>query len=521
MTGTVPGSTSKLKLQPNTEFSACFRHAKLSPSQCAEIGKLKSPHTGTLILNSKVHEDPAVFASPDLASCQDGTATCSIYISFDQSMLDKLSASNLEVRKFIVKHNDSQLTLRLTLQPDTEFSDCFWHSRSTPSECVAIGKLKSPYTGDFKLKSMDRENEDPAVFASPDLASCQDGTATCSIHISFDQSRLDKLRASNLEVREFIAKHPATLVTRNVQTGGDLGQGLLSRGLNIMPELSIVLVGAIVFFGVVSYCRRSSRHNEHSHRDRSRSRSDSSRNQGGAIDSRSDQLVSPLSDLKIDPLSGLKIDPLSDLKIEIATFKRTFNRDVRDKLETLQEGQDSIRKSLKDFQVMIDDLLVRLDSSPRITQPTPASPHAVKPSVNQPPTNQPPVLSHDLVREAVATNNYSLISSYPHWFITETQESREGKVKTQFSIDGTHQNAKQFARSDFILIGLSDQYVLIPNLVSGATRPELRLKRAAENKRIYEQAEGSSGYMIETFATVDSHQGTHNICFLLSVGRLT
>ena len=104
----------------------------------------------------------------------------------------------------------------------------------------------------------------------------------------------------------------------------------------------------------------------------------------------------------------------------------------------------------------------------------------------------PAPLSVDLIKKAVASGDYSLISIHPHFFLSETSESQQGLGDgKRFTIDGDQSQASSRTQSEFIAINCNDETYLIPNIVPNAADPARTLKRHADKNNIYRNGQGS------------------------------
>lgn len=112
-------------------------------------------------------------------------------------------------------------------------------------------------------------------------------------------------------------------------------------------------------------------------------------------------------------------------------------------------------------------------------------------------------LTVDLIKKAVASNDYNLISVYPHFFLSETPESQQGLTDSKrFSIDGDQSQASSRTQSEFIAITCNVETYLIPNIVPNASDPARTLKRHADKNNIYRNGQGTSLLNLDQLAVV-------------------
>jgi len=127
-------------------------------------------------------------------------------------------------------------------------------------------------------------------------------------------------------------------------------------------------------------------------------------------------------------------------------------------------------------------------------------------------------LSVDLLKEAVATNNYDLIRDFPHFFLSETQESQQGLANgKRFILDGDQSNASSRTQSEFIAINCNEVNFLIPNILPNASNPERTLKRHSDRGNIYRKGQGTNLLKLEQLAVVHRNGDYFD---LKSIGRI-
>ncbi len=125
------------------------------------------------------------------------------------------------------------------------------------------------------------------------------------------------------------------------------------------------------------------------------------------------------------------------------------------------------------------------------------------------PVAPPPSLSIDLVKQAVALTDYSLIASHPHLFLNETQESRQGKFeRRRFDVLGDQSQSSSFSNAEFIAISIGSQTYLIPNILPNAADPRRTMKRHVDANSIYRAASGSNMLRVKQLATLQQLSGS-------------
>ena len=198
---------------------------------------------------------------------------------------------------------------------------------------------------------------------------------------------------------------------------------------------------------------------------------------------------------------------LGDLMFKVQGLEQKLRR-----LEKQYSEIEDLPESQKLLWVKIEALDFKLD---RISKPlSPSSDKTVRTDL---PSPQP--LNQEILKQAVSMNNYSLISTFPHFFLTEASESRMDRISTtEFVVDGSHESWQNHSNSEYIAIELASKFVLIPNIVPNATNPIKTLQTLATARRIYTSIQGSTGLSISDFAVVTS-SGT-NKYVLLNSGTL-
>lgn len=123
------------------------------------------------------------------------------------------------------------------------------------------------------------------------------------------------------------------------------------------------------------------------------------------------------------------------------------------------------------------------------------------------PTPQP--LSEDLIKQSVLASDYTLIEKYPHLFLNETQDSRQGKLERKtFEVMGDHTQSSSLANAEFIAIQVNTNTYLIPNLLPNAADPRRTMKRHVDSNSIYRPGSGSNMLKVDILATVDPTSGS-------------
>lgn len=379
------------------------------------------------------------------------------------------------------------------------FSECGQSISGEWKDCSNLGSINNVdgYTGEFRMAPL---GKNVAAFASPDFASC-DGPPVdkkdCIIELKFNQDQVQWLidnqvpiesllqpplviplnpapSATNLPSKE-IASGDVKTTTEPAECTSLLDCSSVFVATNWLPLFSaLVVVFLLVLFKDNLYRLIFAD-------DRAKRPS-----QGRRVPSAASS--SPLSLTAVDSLES-------------------SNMNYR--LDVLSQQLRSVDSKLNDLEMRLLDLEQRSVSNPSrsfssqsgVVAPSPGSLQNLQPAPS--PATPPPSLSIDLVKQAVAQADYSLIASHSHLFLNETQESRQGKFeRRRFDVLGDQSQSSSFANAEFIAITVSSQTFLIPNILPNAADPRRTMKRHVDSNSIYRAGAGSNILKIETLATL-------------------
>jgi hypothetical protein len=185
--------------------------------------------------------------------------------------------------------------------------------------------------------------------------------------------------------------------------------------------------------------------------------------------------------------------------------------DLNQKLATLERKTDENANHILRLEQKIISL-----SSPLIATTPPVAYHPLPAEAPRPPA---PKLSVRVIKESVLRNDYKLISSFPHLFLSETNESRQGREESKtFAFEGDHATAQSRSQSEFIAIPCEGEFYLIPNILPNAADPGRTIKRHAHKNSIYRFGSGANLLDIVELAVVS--QSGNNQFKLLRPGQL-
>jgi len=369
------------------------------------------------------------------------------------------------------------------LNSGQNFTDC--NTKSSRCLTPGIGVTSEDRVGFLVVKTDSDEKPIRADFYYPSQDACTGGMVReqCDLHAIFTGSELDQLIESNKQLQ------------MDSSQGGDKSSQANGQGFNTGQDEST-----------------------------------SSSTQGSFFDSVSSApIYFPLGALVIVLLVVLgrkhivrlvspsqpRQRPSQRQRSETVSFQtQGLNQIFNPSLESSSE----INRQLLPLIQKIDLLAARLDSleteltvisqksQPSVSFSTPPVQQTARPSqsvINNPVPKPRPSLDVDLIKLAVATSDYELIKAFPHNFVTETLESRQGMEEgLRFSIDGDQDQSNQRAQSEFIAIPYLNETYLIPNLVPNAADPARTIRRFVERNKLY-RGTGDNLLSISVLATVD------------------
>ena len=392
----------------------------------------------------------------------------------------------------------TQILTDITLPTGTPFSKCVQPQLGKWTDCGYLEKIKNVdgYVGEYQ-KAVQGDNV--AAFASPSFDSCDrlfpQSTNTCKIELKFNQEqvywleqKIPIIAATNPPVPPENPSASAQNVQSKLDTSGDITSSeqpaectspfdcslsfVAAHWLPLLSSLVVLLLFVLFKDNLYRLIFAD---------DRTRRPKQKRRVPSAATSS---------------PLSSTSVDSLESSNINY-------------RLDVLLQQLRSVDSKLNDMDMRLLDLEQRSVSNPSrsfsgqsgVVAQSLRSLENIQPST--PPVAPPPSLSNQLVKQAVAQTDYSLIASHSHLFLNETQESRQGKFeRRRFDVLGDQSESSSFANAEFIAIPVVSQTFLIPNILPNAADPRRTMKRHVDSNSIYRAGAGSNILKIDKLATL-------------------
>lgn len=383
----------------------------------------------------------------------------------------------------------------ITLPAGTKVSDCKIYS---PEKGILVpcnkDQLKHSNAGQLQYNPQDRT----ALFNKPSFADCnkQNTQAKCQVTLTLPKASLDKLKENNKDLAQYIfasTDHPTPAEVQPKPPPKDY--------LFLIPFASVAIILSIIGLLVSSGPARRLLFHPSSRKRNPRISTPASHQ--SAQSNWGDQFPTANPSQSSLDIINLSIQKLTSKFDEI----HSRVNGIDDRLLSLEEEVKSPGKLLqptKSHSSLIED-------SPR-NEATFQSYDIRKSSLT------PPTLTIDTIKQAVETCSYKLITPYPHEFLSETEQSRQGlEDPKKFQIEGDHSQAKLRTQSEFIAIPCEDNVYLIPNILPNASNPAGTIKRHADKSHIYRLGQGTNHLEIQELATVRKNGNMYEI---LSLGQI-
>jgi len=369
---------------------------------------------------------------------------------------------------------------KFTLKADQKFTECDPLSARCTGEVIATTRER---TGELHLVLDKKNHPVEAYFYSPNKADCvgERMSSTCELLATFLGSDLDQLIASSSQLKQYKSKSSISSLdtlppvdTRSPASSeeppGVFGLATNTITSNIVPftALALLLLVVIGHKHIVRLVLPSKSHQRPSQRQRSEP--------AGFQTQGFNQIFNP------------SLESSSEINRQLLPLIRKIDQ-IAARLDTLETELTAISQ--------------RSQPSVSFTKPqTPQTPRLSQPVIENSARKSRPALDVDLIKLAVATSDYELIKPFPHHFVTETFESRQGKEDgLRFSIDGNQDQYDQRSQSEFIAIPYLNETYLIPNLLPNATDPARTIRRFVERNKLY-RGTGDNLLSITELATV-------------------
>ena len=390
----------------------------------------------------------------------------------------------------------------ITLPSGAPFSQCDQTLRGEWIPCdPRLKETQNTYTGEFKY---DDGGDFAATFTSPTFASCEGlpPYKSCVITLRFSQDNLRTIQ--QLFNISLPANTNSSSSQSNVKTVSDPSESRafsecldpLDCGVSLIATnapyiiLVILVLGGLTLFA--SPLKRSIFGNNNT-----RSRPKTRRKTPNSLSFQE----STSSSINSSSSAGFSPDAdLSHIHTQFQEIKRLL-QDQETRLIALESA--STGASVRGLSLKNEPPQTQVTSSGLPTELfTPPQP-----------------LSVDLILQAVSKPDYSLIQTYPHFFLNETQDSRQGKLESKrFDVVGDQQASSSLANAEFIAIPVDSRTYIIPNLLSNAADPRRTLKRHADANSIYRAGAGSNILKIQSLAEVERTSTT--VYELIKTGQI-
>lgn len=338
--------------------------------------------------------------------------------------------------------------------------------------CDNKGQLRNDNKGQIQFNAA----TGTAVFKSPDFNSCiEPRDPLCKVEFTLPNPSLIDLSATNPKLRDLIINNTSNTPSPQPQTSKSFDLPQIPPSDEPLPgyilPISIgagILLVSYLIWNWLSTPSSSSRSTKQS----------SSRQPTRPAQNQFNQFHSAPA-------------PVNDSNKQI-TFLTQQLQMVKSKISTLEDEIIGLSQKLQDIESK--------SSSLKIDQIYPSL-NTVNPSIF--PSPPPAFLSVELIKKAVSSCDYSIISAHPHYFLSETPQSQQGLEDVKrFMIDGDQSQSSSRTQSEFIAITCNSETYLIPNIVPNAADPSRTLKRHADKNNIYRNGQGTVFLNLEQLAVV-------------------
>ena len=381
--------------------------------------------------------------------------------------------------------------IQTTIPAGTEFASCKKYSNGISRDCPLNNKTQNENKGELTYdidKSM-------ATFYNPDYKSCLKPTerdAKCDVIFDLDQKNLENLAKTSPDINRLISIPPVPppsanrIPTKSTQDVNQQPSALIIPLLyaNTILISIILIIEAVRVINVINKKISRIKHvAEHTTAEISPRQSINSK-------------IQQLFDQNTNILSKLNTVEISLIDSNIQhLFKQ--NHDILSKLNTPGNDLKLIANRLTNLERKYPEPIIEQKSISAENHLTLDS-H----TISQPHSN----LSVNLIKLAVLSDDYALISNFPHYFLTETLESQQGGTEYKhFTIDGDQSSSQSYSQSEFIAITCNEHSYLIPNISKNAGDPVRLLEKLAERNKIYLKGIGNNMLNLERLAIVQKN----------------
>ena len=353
------------------------------------------------------------------------------------------------------------------IEPNQPFVTC----KQKEGDCTTTNASKTllPRKGQWIF---DQTNE-TSSFASPNFKTCTD-ISKCNIKLTFNKEQTDKIIDEyNLELRiSSDQAKPSTTEINNESPPPSQQEAPESSSIS-WPFILLVSSASLLVIALLVY------------------------------------IWSFFKPQKKKSVGNRKRRPISDLSTPAPQLNDFTPQNDANSIRLIISRLDKLDNQMAEIQQEQAQAKLRLSRPLNNPKPSIGISESTTQNANLVSTSNPSQksslpLNLELIKQAIVTNNYNLIASSNHHFITETSESREGRLeKKQFQVDGDQSQSNIRASSEFIAIHCNDIFYLIPNIVPNSSDPLRTLKRLSDSNSIYLPSQGSNSLAITTLATVE------------------
>ncbi|MCP9807879.1 hypothetical protein KBY58_00315 [Cyanobium sp. HWJ4-Hawea] len=378
--------------------------------------------------------------------------------------------------------------LKFIIPAKTEFASCTIYTKGNPSECPQP-RLSKAYQGEIVYDSITQE----ATFFGPTQKACDDFQIDNCLLVKLSYYNLLKLAKNDSNLKGYLIDNGFQDTQNESPTNstGINGANAENHSNNFgdilagfVPVFGIVILSVIVAFAVKKLLGLSQSQKRVNRATGKRSRELAK--QSASLEPLNftlnpDALTLDKISYIITPLSA-KIDQLSSKVEQLET----------DIFSLTQQLQTNSVKSLRIQGIASGGTPYPLETARQSSELLP--------------------LTVDLIKKAVATGEYFLISAHPHYFVSETPQSQQGLEDVKrFTIDGDSAQASSRTQSEFIAIPCDGHTYLIPNIVPNSTDPARTLKRHADRNNIYRNGQGANFLSLDELAVVEKNGDRYDL----------
>jgi hypothetical protein len=390
-------------------------------------------------------------------------------------------------------------TIEIIIPEGTLIEQCkTFDSQGSTSKCDDESKTSYLNYGELQYQPKTKS----ALFKSPSFIECNDlRDGDCTAEFTLSEKTLNILKVDNQELANLISPSSSKVPVMPAQPGNPTvapaksnvpASPFPSSLLQSVPEFiyPFVLVGLPLFIVVIFH-----------------------RQIGVFITELIDPPKRPQRNIKPN-----KNMPIPNSKSYQGMGTSTSSSDINILKAEIMSLTKELKANTNKLNGLEDDFIgINLRLQAIECKPSPPKINQIFPSLDTGltsviPATPPAALSVDLIKKAVASVDYTLISIHPHLFLSETLESQKGLEDLKcFSIDGDQSQASSKTQSEFIAISCNDETYLIPNIVPNAADPARTLKRHADKNNIYRSGNGVGFLTLDQLAVVQRNGDRFNL----------